>query len=97
MVSTATTLRWSQTINQRVAAIDSGNGNGDCGNDGYGDRGSSSDGGNGGTDSGRGSANSGQGGSRCGYEVAGISLCLPMTLIHHQANYSTLPVAKGST
>jgi hypothetical protein len=33
MVSAATALRWSQTINQRAAAIDSNDGNGDCGDD----------------------------------------------------------------
>jgi hypothetical protein len=52
MVSAATALRWSQTINQRAAAIDSGNGNSNCGDDGDGNRGGSSDGGDGGADSG---------------------------------------------
>ena len=75
MVSAATALRWSQTINQRVAAIDSGDGNGDCGNDGDGNRGGSSNGSDGGADSGQGGADSGQGGGRCGCEIAGISLC----------------------
>jgi hypothetical protein len=63
MVSAATALCWSQTINQRAALIDSGNGNGDCGDDGDGDHGGSSNGGNGGADSGQGGANSGQGGA----------------------------------
>jgi hypothetical protein len=51
MVSAATALSWSQTINQRAAAIDSGDENGDCGDDGDGDRGGSSDGGDGGANS----------------------------------------------
>ncbi len=51
MVSAATALCWSQTINQRAAAIDSGIGNSDCGDDRDGDRGCSSDSGNGGADS----------------------------------------------
>jgi hypothetical protein len=97
MVSAATALSWSQTINQRVAAIDSGNGNDNCGDYGDGDRDGSSNGGDGGTNSGRGGADSGRGSGRCGCEIAGISLCQPMTLTHHQANYSTLPVAEGST
>ncbi len=60
MVSAATALRWSRTINQRAAAKNSGDGNCNCGDDGDGDRGGSSDGGDGGTDSGRGSADSGR-------------------------------------
>jgi hypothetical protein len=51
MVSAATALRWSRTINQRVAAIDSGDGNGDCSDDGEGDHGGSSNRGDGSADS----------------------------------------------
>jgi hypothetical protein len=97
MVSTATALCWRQIINQRAAAIDSGDGNGYCGDNRDSNRGSSSNGGNGGANSGQGGADSDQGSSRCSCEIAGISLCLPMTLTHHQANYSTLEAAEGST
>jgi hypothetical protein len=59
MVSAATALRWSQTINQKAAAIDSGNRNGDCGDDGDGDPGGSSNSGDDGADSSQGGADSG--------------------------------------